>query len=101
MGVNVVGLEFRDVETLRALKNGADVMVVSARIQNVTGRQVKVPAVLVSILDDAGVSLYSWSVTPLVQLIGPGEIMEFETQLNSAPQNAYTVKLAFVDGRAR
>lgn len=101
MGVNVVGLEFRDVETLRALKNGADVMVVSARIQNVTGRQVKVPAVLVSILDEAGVSLYSWSVTPLVQVIGPGEIMEFETQLNSAPQDAYTVKLAFADGRAR
>lgn len=100
MKVNVVGLEFRDVETLRALKNGSDVMVVSGRIQNITGRRVNVPAVVVSILDEAGSSLYSWSVTPAAQSIGPREIVEFETQLNAAPQGAYTVKLGFADGRA-
>lgn len=100
MKVNVIGLEFRDVETLRALKNGSDVMVVSGRIQNITGRRVKVSAVVVSILDEAGSSLYSWSVTPAAQSIGPREIVEFETQLNAAPQGAYTVKLVFADGRA-
>ncbi|UJQ93781.1 DUF3426 domain-containing protein [Mariluticola halotolerans] len=98
--VNVVGLEFRNVETLRAVKSRGDVMVVSGRIQNITGQQVKVPAIVVTLCDDAGVALYSWSVTPVVSLIGPGENVEFETQLNAPPDGVTRVKLAFADGRA-
>lgn len=99
LGVNIVGLEFTEVQTLRALKDGTDVMVVSARIRNVVGRQVAVPAIVVSILDENGTSLLNWSVTPLARAIGPGEFVDFETELNSAPQGAETVELAFANSR--
>jgi len=99
LGVNIVGLEFTEVQTLRALKDGTDLMVVSARIRNVVGQQVAVPAVVVSILDESGNSLLNWSVTPLARAIGPGEFVDFETELNSAPQGADTVELAFANGR--
>ena len=99
LGVNIVGLEFTEVQTLRALKDGTDVMMVSARIRNVGGGQVPVPGVVVSILDESGNSLLNWSVTPLARSIGPGEVVDFETELNSAPQGAETVKLAFANGR--
>lgn len=99
--VNVIGLEFDNVETLRAQRDGQDVTLISGMIRNVVGRQVRVPAVVVSILNADGATVYSWSVTAPVQLIGPGESVEFETQLNAAPQDAQTIKLLFADGRAR
>ena len=42
LGVNVVGLEFRDVRTLVSLRDGAPVLRVDGEIQNVTARQVVV-----------------------------------------------------------
>jgi len=101
LNVNVVGLEFRNVKTLRSVKSGGDMMVVSGRIQNVTGQKVKVPAVVVTLYDEASIALYSWSVAPVVSLIEPGDSMEFETQLNAAPEGVTRVKLTFADGRAR
>lgn len=98
--VNVVGLEFRNVETLRTIQNGADVMIISGHIRNITSRQAKVPPIVVSILDGSGTSLYSWSVTPAFSLIGSGEILDFETQLNASPEGAETVRLEFAEGRA-
>lgn len=100
LGVNVVGLEFRDVQTLRALRDGKDVMVISARIHNVAKRQVNVPSVTVSILNADGRPLLDWSVTPLARAIAPGEVTDFETELNSAPIEADIVKLTFADSRA-
>lgn len=100
LNVNVVGLEFRNVKTLRSVKSGGDMMVVSGRIQNVTGQKVKVPAVVVTLYDEASMALYSWSVAPVVSLIDPGDSVEFETQLNAAPEGVTRVKLTFADGRA-
>ena len=48
VGVNVVGLEFRDVKTLLALRRGADVMQVDARIYSVAAGNTPVPPVVYS-----------------------------------------------------
>lgn len=97
--VNVVGLEFSDVETLRSMQNGVDVMLVTGQIHNISGKRVGVPAIVVSILDEYGQSVYSWSVTPMAGSVGPNEKLEFETRLNSAPSGAVSIKLAFADER--
>lgn len=98
--INVVGLDFRDIQTLQTLENGSDVMIVSAHIQNISKHRVEVPAVVITILDEEGTSLYTWSVTPVARAIGPRETIEFETKLNAAPRGAETVQLTFADGRA-
>lgn len=99
MPVNVIGLEFENVETLRTMQNGVDVMLVTGQVRNIGGGQVDVPPIVVSILDSDGASLYSWSVTPLSPFVGPREKLEFEARLNSAPENAAQVKLAFAEDR--
>ncbi len=94
--VNVVGLEFRDVRTLRALRNGAEIMEITASITNVSPDQVVVPPVLVSLLNKAGKSIYEWSTAPQVVGMQAGEWIEFKTQLTSPPPEAVSVRLSFV-----
>jgi len=93
--INVVGLEFRNMQTLRALSDGEDTMVVTANIRNVTGQQIRIPPVVVSILNADELVLYQWSALPLTRVIGPGSQVEFETQLTAPPVGASAVKLAF------
>jgi predicted Zn finger-like uncharacterized protein len=100
LGVNVIGLEFRDVTTLVTLKNGASVMEVDARIYSVAARTVEVPPVIVTLLDEAGTPLYEWSVAPTARDLEPGEVVDFSTQLNSPPPGAKRVRLTFNDGNA-
>lgn len=101
LGVNVVGLEFRDVNTLVALRNGSNVMQVDARIYSVAPRTVLVPPVLVTLLDAEGAPLYEWSVVPDARDLEPGEVVDFTTQLTSPPAAARRVRLTFTDGKAR
>lgn len=98
LGVNVVGLEFRDVKTLLALRRGADVMQVDARIYSVAPGEVDVPPVVVTLLNDENVALYEWSVAPSVPVLQSGEVVDFSTQV-TAPQGANRVRLTFASGR--
>lgn len=97
LGVNVVGLDFDNMKTLRTLRDGRDVLVISATIRNVAGTPVAVPPVLVSILDDQGTAIYEWTAQPQARIMGSGETVAFETQLNSAPQNSASVNLVFAN----
>jgi predicted Zn finger-like uncharacterized protein len=100
LGVNVIGLEFRDVRTIRALREGTEVMTVDARIVSVSGRNVVVPPVVVTLLDTEGSPVYEWSVTPDVRDLEPGEYVEFEATLTAAPKAAERVRLTFTNGRS-
>lgn len=95
LGVNIVGLEFGDVKTLRILRNGDEVMEISAGINSVSSHQVRVPKIMVSLLDEAGGSVYEWSVTSRAAIMLPGEWIEFETKLISPPKEAVSVRLEF------
>jgi predicted Zn finger-like uncharacterized protein len=101
MGVNIVGLEFRDVTTLLTLKGGQNVMQVDGRIYSVAARDVVVPPVVVTILGKDGTKLYEWSVLPQARDLEPGDVVDFSTQLTSPPQGAERVRLTFTDGRSR
>lgn len=95
LGVNVVGLEFVEVKTLRLLRDGNEVMDIAAGIKSVSSRQVSVPKILVTLLDEAGMSVYEWSVTSRAAIMLPGEWIEFETKLTSPPKEAVSVRLEF------
>lgn len=95
LGVNVVGLEFSGVQTLISLKNGMEVMDISASIGSVSSRQVSVPPIIVTLLDGEGNSLYEWSVTARAAIMLPGEVIEMSTQLTSPPAQTKTVRLTF------
>lgn len=101
LGVNVLGVEFSNFATTVVRRDGLSVLRVDARIDNVGGRSAAVPAVVVSLLDAAGTSLYEWSVQPETRDLEPSEAVEFSTQVNSPPADATQVRLSFASGRAQ
>lgn len=101
LGVNVVGLDFRNVHTVRSLKGGAAVLRVEAVIYSVSSRTAQVPAVVVTLLDKDGAALYEWSVAPVARDLEPGESVDFSTELPQPPEGAESVKLTFAGGRGQ
>ena len=100
LGVNVFGLEFSDVKTLVSLQEGEEVMEISASIVSVSSGQVSVPPIVVTLLDEAGQSLYEWSVSPRASIMLPGEVVGLQTQLTSPPPQTKTVRLTFEGTKA-
>lgn len=98
LGVNVVGLEFSDVTTMQSLRDGQEVLAVSAQIVGLMPRPVAVPAVVVTLLDGNGQGIYEWSVSPAVQDLMAGERATFNTQLTMPPGDAARVRLSFAGG---
>jgi predicted Zn finger-like uncharacterized protein len=96
--VNVIGLEFDRLATLRTLREGKEVLVVSAQIVGLQKAPVAVPAVVVTLIDGAGNGIYEWSVTPDVRDMMAGERATFETQLPLPPLDAVSVRLSFTGG---
>ncbi|WP_297110702.1 zinc-ribbon domain-containing protein [uncultured Devosia sp.] len=97
LGVNVVGLEFDGLETLKSLSGGNDVLTVSAQIIGRSPRPVPVPPVVVSLLDASGHAVYEWSVAPRVRDLMTGERATFDTRLSLPPSEAERVKLSFAN----
>lgn len=93
--VNVVGLEFQDSKTITTLRDGKMVMQVSARIRSIAPRVVKVPPVLVSLIDGTGAAIYEWTVTPGASEMAPGDVLDVTTEVNSPPPAAVAVRLSF------
>ncbi|HEV7275616.1 MAG TPA: MJ0042-type zinc finger domain-containing protein [Devosiaceae bacterium] len=101
LGVNVVGLEFGDFNTVLTQRDGVPQLRVDARIDNVSTRNVTVPPVVISLIDTAGNSLYEWSVQPEARDLEPNESVDFSTQLNATPVEATQVRLSFASGRSQ
>jgi len=99
--VNVVGLDFSDVRTLRTTRDGIEVLMVTANLTNVAGRLVDVPPVLVSLLGPDGAVVYAWTVTPTERQVPADGTIGLETQLTSPPLGIERVRLTFVQGQSR
>ncbi|UYN98446.1 MAG: zinc-ribbon domain-containing protein [Devosia sp.] len=98
LATNVMGLEFAALQSQRALSAGNEVLTVSAQIVGISPRPVKVPPVVISLLDDQGMPVYEWSVTPSVADLMVGERATFDTRLTLPPSQATTVRLSFTGG---
>lgn len=98
LGVNVVGLDFSNVSTLRTLREGKEVLIVSAQIVGLMPEPVPVPPVVVTLLDGRGAAVYEWSVTPSVRDLMAGERATFDTQLTLPPGKADRVRISFAGG---
>ncbi len=96
--VNVVGLDFRNLRTLKSLQQGAEVLAVDADIFSVSPGEVKVPPVIVTLVGADGNAVYQWSVTPKASELEAGEVVGFESTVTAPPAGAERVKLSFGTG---
>lgn len=93
--VNVIGLDFSNLSTLRSLRDGKEMLSVSAQIVGVAPGPVKVPPVVITLIDAHNAPIYQWSVTPSVRDLMAGERATFDTQLALPPGDAARVRLNF------
>ncbi|MCF4099409.1 hypothetical protein L1I42_12980 [Maritalea sp. P4.10X] len=95
--VNVVGLDFANVRTIRSWKDGHEVLNVTGDIQNVTGKIAYLPPIRVALVRDDKTVIYEWNMTPGISVLEAGGSFEFSTQLLSPPNDVRRVKLSFLD----
>jgi predicted Zn finger-like uncharacterized protein len=97
--VNIIGLEFENEKTLMSYRNGKQVMLITGRVRSISDFTVKVPPVLVSLVDASGAAVYEWSVTLKASEMDPGDILDFSTEVSAPPPGAVTVRLSFTNPR--
>jgi predicted Zn finger-like uncharacterized protein len=98
--VNVVGLEFSDVTTLVTRRAEGSALTVSAKIRAIAGKRTAIPPIVATLLDERGVAVYEWSVSPPAPDVEPGEVVELSAELATPPEGARELRLSFADGRA-
>lgn len=97
--VNLRGLTFGPIETLREVDNGQPVLVVEGTLSNTTQKQRSVPALRFALRDGDSQELYAWSVDPKATTIAAGESLRFRTRLVAPPDRAADLQVRFVERR--
>ncbi len=99
--VNLRGLVFGRIETLREIDNGQPVLVVEGSISNVTPRMRQVPALRFALRGVDTQELYAWSIDPRSTSIDSGDTIRFRTRLAAPPDLATEVQVRFVERRSK
>jgi len=96
--VNARGIAFTDVTRRYETEDGQTVLAISGTLVNVSGRELPVPPIRVSLSDGNKRELYHWSFTPEVATLRPGQSVNFLTRMSNPPDGARHMELRFADG---
>ena len=94
-GIEIAGVSYRD-----QLENGEPVLAISGRLVNVSGHELPVPRILVSLSDADKRELYHWTFDANVATLAPGAGSDFVTRLASPPREARHVEVRFAGASA-
>lgn len=97
--VNLRGLTFGQIETLREIDNGQPVLVVEGSLANPTKQSRDVPALRFALRDGDNQELYAWSIDPKATSIAAGDTLRFRTRLVAPPDRAADLQIRFVERR--
>lgn len=99
--VNLRGIVFGPMETLRETEDGKPVLVVEGELTNTTGQSRDVPALRFALRDADAQELYAWSVDPRASVIAAGDRLRFRTRLVAPPDRAVDLQVRFAERRNR
>lgn len=99
--INLRGLVFGRIETMREIDNGQPVLVVEGSISNVTKQMREVPALRFALRGSDTQELYAWSIDPRSTTIESGDTIRFRTRLAAPPDQATEVQVRFVERRSQ
>jgi hypothetical protein len=97
--VNLRGLSFDNIKTVREIEDGQPMLVVEGNIVGTTGRLTEVPRLRFGVIDSAGKEIYAWTARPNRTLLPPGEIINFRSRLASPPADASSITVRFFNQR--
>jgi hypothetical protein len=93
--VNLVGLEFDRLHTLKSLSGGAERLVIRADIVSVGHGPVPLPPVIVALTNARGAVIPDGRAPAPARRLAPGASVAFETELPLPPAAATGVRLSF------
>ena len=93
--VNLRHLKFEDVKISRDEQDGVHILVVKGFIVSTSGHSTEVPRLRFAARNATGQEIYTWTALPSRSILGPGERLEFSSQLPSPPADANDVLVRF------
>lgn len=99
--VNLTGLEFRNLNTLRELENGQPVLVVEGAVGNLTLSSQPMPGLRLALRSADGQEIYAWSVEPKTATVPAGDEVRFRSRLAAPPEEAVDIQLRFTEPKTR
>jgi predicted Zn finger-like uncharacterized protein len=93
--VNLRGLKFEDVKILKEAQDGISMLIVEGSIVSTAGKPVEVPRLRFAARSTSRQEVYTWTALPTRSILGPGERLEFRSQLASPPADANDVMVRF------
>lgn len=98
--VNVRGLSLTAVESGLVEDGPNRFLVVEGDVTNIAKSRTKVPPIQVSVKDEAGQTLYSWTTQPPRGVLEPAELVRFRARLASPPEKGRSVQVRFTSAPA-
>jgi hypothetical protein len=92
-GATPLKLEFQAEN--RKLASGNALLTVTGRITNPTQKVQRVPQLRAEVRDAAGKAIYSWSISPPVSELQPGQSATFNSAETDVPTNGAQLHLGF------
>jgi hypothetical protein len=94
--VNLRGLEFSEIKTMREMQDGIPVLVIDGEVMNVTRQPVEVPRLRLAVLGPDSRELYSWTALLPRSVLSEGERLSFRSRLASPPAEGTQVMVRFL-----
>src|ERR1700688_472870 len=93
--VNLRNLKFEDVKISKEAQDGVSMLIVDGSIVSTAGKPVEVPRLRFAARNTTGQEVYTWTALPTRSILGPGERLEFHSQLASPSADASDVMVRF------
>jgi predicted Zn finger-like uncharacterized protein len=97
--VNLRNLKFDNVRISKETQDGVGILVVEGNIVSTTNKPAEVPRLRFAARNASGQEVYSWTALPSRSILGPGETLEFSSQLASPPADASDVMVRFFNAQ--
>lgn len=93
--VNLRHLKFENVRISKESQNNVSMLIVEGSIVSTSNRPVEVPRLRFAARDANGQEIYTWTMRPSRNILGPGERLEFRSRLAAPPKQAHDVMVRF------
>lgn len=93
--VNIRGLAFSAVESDLVQDVQGRFLVVEGDVTNIARTRTKLPPISVSVRDEAGKVLYTWTTQPPRPELEPAELVRFRARLASPPAEGRSIQVRF------
>jgi len=93
--VNLRHLKFENVRISKEAEDGVTMLIVEGAIVSDAGKPMEVPRLRFAARNATGQEVYTWTALPSRSILGPGERLEFRSQIPAPPADASDVMVRF------